>query len=281
MKLALLTILTMIAFAANSVLNRMGLVSAGMDPISFGSIRLFAGAATLAGLCVMYRGGLNLGGPYRVVGVFSLLLYIYGFSLAYVALDTGLGALLLFGTVQVTMFAGALWTKEPVPLLRWLGAGLAFAGLILLLLPVGMQVATPVASGAMMVLAGLGWGVYSLVGRVSADALGTTTANFVLATPLAAMMALGYVVVLSEASLTVQGIALAILSGAVTSGLGYALWYTILPKLGAGRAAVAQSSVPVLALLGGILFLAETPNLRTLIAGVIVLSGIGLSLRAK
>lgn len=280
MKLALLAALTMIAFAANSVLNRMGLVQAGMDPVSFGTIRLIAGAVMLAGLCLVQRGRLSVMGPGRLAGVLTLTLYIFGFSMAYVRLDTGLGALLLFGTVQVTMFAGAFWARDPMPLLRWVGAMVAFAGLVWLLLP-SADVTVPLPQALMMGLAGVGWGLYSLIGRKAGDALQATAANFLLAVPLGVALALTNIGWGAEPTMTLTGVWLAILSGAVTSGIGYALWYSIIPQLGAGRAAVAQLSVPVIALAGGAAFLAEVPDLRTLIAGAVVLGGVALSVRAK
>ena len=189
MRLFLLTAVTMTAFAANSVLNRMALAEGGIDAVSFGTIRLAAGALTLALLCWLMRGGLRLGGPARVTGVLSLLLYIYGFSLAYDVLDAGLGALILFGVVQITMFAGGILAREPMPPLRWAGAGLAFAGLAWLLWPgAGVPVSPP--HGALMAAAGVGWGLYSLAGRRGGDALQATAANFIIAVPLG--VALGF-----------------------------------------------------------------------------------------
>ena len=280
MKLMLLTALTMIAFAANSVLNRMGLVQAGMDPLLFGSIRLASGAVTLAILALILRGGLRFGGAGRGISVLSLLLYIYGFSIAYVALDAGLGALILFGTVQVTMFAGAVFRQEPLPPLRWLGAAIAFGGLVWLLWPRGTQ-PMPVLHTGLMVLAGVGWGIYSLAGQRARDALQATAANFLLAAPIGFGLGMLRPVSLEVAEASVTGVALAVSSGAITSGLGYALWYSLLPVLGGGRAAVAQLSVPVIAIAGGALFLSEWPDLRFLIAACIVLSGVAISLRAK
>lgn len=280
MRLFLLTALTMIAFAANSVLNRMGLAQAGMDPLAFGTIRLVSGAVVLGLLALVMRGGITLSGRGRVAGVLALLVYIYGFSTAYVVLDAGLGALVLFGTVQITMFAGALWARDPMPVLRWVGALVAFAGLAWLLWPgVGAQV--PLLHGGLMVLAGLGWGVYSLVGRGAGDALQATAANFLIAAPLGFLLGLLRPVSPELISVPSAGIWLAVLSGAVTSGLGYALWYSLLPVLGAGRAAVAQLSVPVIAIIGGAALLAEWPDPRTLMAAAVVLGGVFLSLRAK
>ncbi len=275
MRLFLLTALTMIAFAANSVLNRMALAGGSIDATSFGTIRVIAGAVMLAALCIGLRGGLRLVGPGRLAGVSALLLYIYGFSGAYTVLDAGLGALILFGVVQITMFAGSLIAREAVPLRRALGAALAFSGLVWLLWPgAGPQVS--VLHGLMMAAAGLGWGIYSLAGRRSADALQGTAANFLIAAPLGLGLAL-----LFPASggvrLGAEGIALAVLSGAVTSGLGYALWYRVLPDLPSSVAAVAQLTVPVIAMAGGVLLLGETLGLPLIVAGAVVLGGVALS----
>lgn len=276
MRLFGLTVLTMIAFAANSVLNRMGLAQAGLDPVLFGTVRLMAGAAMLALLSFILRGGVPLGGRGRLIGVLSLSLYVFGFSMAYTALDAGIGALVLFGMVQVTMFAGALWLGERVPAIRWAGALVAFAGLVWLLWP-GGGVTLPFIQAGMMVLAGVGWGIYSLNGRGAGDALQATAANFVLAVPIALILLLAKGI----GGANTAGLLLAILSGAVTSGLGYALWYAVLPKLGATRAAVAQLTVPVIAIAGGVLFLGEVPSLAFLMATTVVLTGVALSSLAR
>lgn len=276
MRLFGLTVLTMIAFAANSVLNRMGLAQAGLDPVLFGTVRLMAGAAMLALLSFILRGGVPLGGRGRLIGVLSLSLYVFGFSMAYTALDAGIGALVLFGMVQVTMFAGALWLGERVPAIRWAGALVAFAGLVWLLWP-GGGVTLPFIQAGMMVLAGVGWGIYSLNGRGAGDALQATAANFVLAVPIALILLLAK----GMGGANAAGLLLAVLSGAVTSGLGYALWYAILPKLGATRAAVAQLTVPVIAIAGGVLFLGEVPSLAFLMATTVVLVGVALSSLAR
>lgn len=274
MRLFLLTALTMIAFAANSVLNRMALAGGGIDAMSFGTIRLIAGAVMLGALSLALRGGVRLGGKGRIAGVAALLLYIYGFSTAYTVLDAGLGALILFGVVQITMFAGGLIAREAVPPRRALGAALAFAGLAWLLWPgAGPQVS--VAHGLMMAAAGLGWGIYSLAGRRSTDALQGTAANFLLAAP--AGLALGLALPSEGVRLGAEGIALAVLSGAVTSGLGYALWYRVLPDLPSSSAAVAQLTVPVIAMLGGVLLLGETLGLPLIGASLVVLGGVALS----
>ena len=275
MRLFLLTALTMIAFAANSVLNRMALAGGSIDAVSFGIIRLLAGAVMLAVLCVVLRGGLRLGGAGRVAGVLSLLVYLYGFSTAYRGLDAGLGALILFGVVQITMFAGGLIKSEPMPARRWVGAGFAFAGLAWLLWPTA-GTSVSIVHGLLMALAGVGWGVYSLAGRLSRDALQGTAANFLLAAPVGVLVGL-LLPTVEPTTLTTQGVLLAVVCGAITSGMGYALWYTVLPSLAASVAAVAQLTVPVIAMVGGMVFLSEALTLQFVLASVLVLGGVAIS----
>jgi drug/metabolite transporter (DMT)-like permease len=268
MRLFLLTALTMLAFAANSVLNRWAVGPGHIGAVEFAMVRLLAGAATLAVLVLWQRGGLAWPGMQgRVAGVLGLSAYLIGFSLAYRGLDAGTGALVLFGTVQVTMFAGALISREVVPGRRWAGAALALAGLAL--------IAAPGATGLLplVLVAGLGWGVYSLAGRGATDPLAATAWNFLLSVPLVLPLGLAAGV----ASPDPVGVVLAVVSGAVTSGLGYALWYQVLPRLGAARAAVAQLSVPVIAALGGAAILAELPGLRFWMAAGLVLGGVALA----
>jgi drug/metabolite transporter (DMT)-like permease len=204
-----------------------------------------------------------------VAGVLGLSAYLVGFSLAYRGLDAGTGALVLFGTVQVTMFAGALVSREAVPGRRWLGAGLALVGLALIAAP-GEAEWVPLA---LMAVAGVGWGFYSLAGRGATDPLAATAWNFLLSVPLVLPIGLLAGVARPDS----LGVMLAIVSGAVTSGLGYALWYAVLPRLGAARAAVAQLTVPVIAALGGMVLLAEMPGLRFWLATVLVLGGVALA----
>ncbi|RUS59853.1 DMT family transporter [Pseudorhodobacter sp. E13] len=272
MRLFWLTALAMLAFAGNSLLNRMAVGQAGMGPVDFALLRLCAGALALAMLLVFRRRGFWPGWAGRGAGVLGLLLYLFGFSLAYVDLAAGIGALVLFGMVQITMFAGALVAGEAVPLRRWLGAGLAFGGLVVLVAPGGNAVALwPMG---LMAAAGVGWGVYSLAGRGARDPLAATAANFILAVPAAVVAG---VWLLDIASWTGLGVALAVISGAVTSGLGYALWYAVVPQLGAARAGVAQLSVPVIAALAGAVLLAEPVGLRFALACLLVLGGVGLA----
>lgn len=276
MRLLLLTSLTMVAFAANSVLNRMALAGGTIDAISFGSVRLVAGAVMLVVLAWALRGGLALRAPGRAVGVLALLVYIYGFSIAYRVLDAGLGALILFGVVQITMFAGGLISGEAMPARRWAGAGLAFCGLVWLLWPGAGPQVSPL-HGLLMAAAGVGWGVYSLNGRRGGDALQATAANFALAAPLGVVLGLIWPAGAQGVVLGGAGVGLAVLSGAVTSGLGYALWYSVLPRLPASVAAVSQLTVPVIAMAGGVAFLAEGITAQFALASVLVLGGVAVS----
>jgi len=272
-RLFLLTALTMVAFAANSILNRMAVGPGLIDPAAFAALRVLAGAVVLAGLVGLRGGGLRLFGPGRAAGIFGLTLYLLAFSAAYLALDAGVGALLLFAMVQVTMFAGAVAGAEPVPARRWAGAMLALAGLAVLVAP-GIGAAPPAGAALTMAAAGVGWGIYSLAGRGAGDPLGATAANFLLSVPMVA----GLAMLLPGAGLqgaTATGVALAVLSGGVTSGLGYALWYSVLPALGAARGGVAQLTVPVIAAAAGAILLAEPLGLRFALAALLVLGGVG------
>lgn len=269
MKLFLLTALTMVAFAANSVLNRAAVGSGSIDPASFALIRVVAGIVTLCMVLSVRGKPLPLFRRARVVGAVSLAAYMAGFSLSYVVLDAGVGALILFGVVQITMFGwGALRGAAPTPR-QVAGAGVAFAGLLLVLWPGAGSHTDPVGA-ALMVMAGLGWAAYTISGRTEADPLPATAANFLLCLPVLALFLIG-----PEMHAGAFGIGLAVVSGAVTSGLGYALWYAVLPRLAQATAAVVQLSVPVIAIVAGVLFLGEPVSVVLGIAAVLVLGGIG------
>lgn len=273
-RLAALVALTMVAFAANSVLNRMALAGTGTGPAAFAVIRLAAGAVVL-GLLALRRGGPGrLRAALAPRNAVALAVYMLGFSFAYVTLDAGIGALLLFGGVQITMFAGSVLAGDRIPTARWTGAGIAFLGLVALLWPVGAA-APPLAGSVMMLAAAVGWGAYSLLGRGGRDPLGATAGAFLLAlVPALAVLAV------VPGRVDAAGAALALLSGAVTSGLGYALWYSLLPQLAASVAAVVQLTVPVLAALAGALLLGEAPSLRFALAAALVLGGVGFAIMA-
>ncbi|MDP5219216.1 DMT family transporter [Ruegeria sp. 2205SS24-7] len=273
MRLILLICLTMVAFAANSILNRLAVGSDAADPGSFAVVRVLAGAVFLC-LLVLARGGrVPLTGSGRVVGALSLTIYMVGFSMAYLTLDAGLGALILFGVVQIAMFAfGALRGARPSPK-QILGAAIAFAGLAYVLWPSG-GAQVDAGGAALMALAGLGWAAYTLAGRSAPDALKATAANFVVALPLTAA---AIWVVGPALNMTLTGLALACLSGAVTSGMGYALWYRLVPQLSPAVAATVQLSVPVIALVAGVLLLGEVGSLSLVLGTALVLGGIALA----
>lgn len=268
MRLFLLTALTMIAFAANSVLNRMALADGSGDAIAFAAIRALSGAGMLA-LLIGVRRGLPKKPDWRQA--LWLMVYLYGFSIAYLSLGSGIGALILFGMVQITMFAGAILARDPLPRRRIIGAAMAFGGLVLLLWPTE-SFSLPLTAAGFMALAGIGWGLYSLGGRSVKDPLGQTALNFALGAPVALL-----IMVLRSPEMSGQVLGLAILSGAVTSGLGYALWYQIMPRLGATRAAVAQLTVPLIAMAGGMALLGEALTAQFVVTTVLVLGGVGLS----
>lgn len=272
MRLFMMTTLTMIAFAANSVLNRLALADGGMGPASFALIRLGAGALALVVLCALMQGRFSAKGRQRVAGTASLALYGLGFSFAYVTLDAGVGALILFGGVQITMFAGAVLSREKLPKTRWIGALVAFSGLVFLMWP-GGSIRPDFGGAVLMGFAALGWGIYSLLGRGATNPLQSTAANFLLAVPIALIVWVTFPDHVSS-----RGVWLAVLSGVVTSGLGYALWYTVLPALGAARGAIAQLTVPVIALAGGIAVLDEVLTLKFAVASVLVLGGVAIGL---
>lgn len=274
MHLLLLTVLTMVAFAANSVLNRLALVDGSIDPASFGAVRLAAGVVMLWALAAFGGNGrIHRHADGRTAT--ALFVYIFGFSFAYIALDAGLGALILFGMVQITMFAGALFGGERPPAQRWFGALLAFGGLAWLLWP-GAGVDVSPLHAAFMTCAGIGWGIYSLLGRGVSDPLRATAGNFLFAAPFGIALAL-WMSFDTLGEISVRGYALAILSGAVTSGLGYALWYRVLPQLAPSVAAVAQLTVPVIAMAGGLIFLAEPISWEFVLPATIVLGGVAVS----
>jgi drug/metabolite transporter (DMT)-like permease len=261
----------LLCFAANSVLCRMALRQPHIDPASFTSIRLLAGAATLwlLGRARPRRGGT---GSWR--SALALLAYAITFSFAYLGLTAGTGALLLFGAVQVVMIAAGFFAGERIAAGIVVGWLLAVAGLTLLLLP-GISAPPPVDALCMLV-AGAAWGVYSLRGRGSMDALGDTAGNFLRAVPAALLIS---VLLWARRTADTQGVILAALSGSIASGLGYAAWYTALPRLGAIAAANAQLAVPVIAALAGVVLFGEPITLRLTVSTVLVLGGTALAVQ--
>ena len=270
-----LTSLTMVAFAMNSILNRAAIDGGHADAAGFALVRVLAGAVVLC-LIVVARGGrIDIRNPRRWGGALALAVYMIGFSIAYLSLDAGLGALILFGTVQISLFAHAGMTGTAPDRQQVIGAGVAFAGLVLALWPSG-GVSAGVAGALLMVLAGVGWAAYTVAGRGATNPVAVTATHFLLCLPLMAVL-----MFVADPRLTSAGWGLAIASGGVTSGLGYALWYHVLPGLPGARAAVVQLSVPVIAILIGAVLLGETIGLRVVLAAVLVLGGIALALMSR
>ncbi|MBW8844359.1 MAG: DMT family transporter [Burkholderiales bacterium] len=275
LKTLALTAMAMLAFAANSLLCRLALRQELIDPASFGSIRLVAGAFTLAAI-VRLRPGPGAAAHVDWRAAAMLFAYVACFSFAYVSLSAGTGALILFGAVQVTMFSAGLRSGETFRPLAWFGLALAVAGLVYLVSP---GVAAPPFLGAiMMAMAGLAWGAYSLRGRGVGDPLAATAGNFLRATPFALLVSL---LLARQAHADASGVALAVASGAVTSGVGYVIWYAALRGLTALRAATVQLSVPLIAALGGVALLSEAVTPRLLAASAAILGGIALVLTSK
>jgi drug/metabolite transporter (DMT)-like permease len=284
-RLAALTTLAMFAFAGNSLLCRVALKASAIDPATFTTVRIVA-AAVVLWLIQRWRARQ----PPRARGdwyaALALFVYAAAFSFAYVGLAAGVGALLLFGAVQATMIGYALWSGERLQIRQWLGVALALAGLVVLVLP-GLalpNLAPPLASSLLMLAAGIAWGVYSLRGRRAADAAAATAGNFLRAVPFAA--ALSVLTMLGAprhppVSADRAGVAYALISGALTSGLGYVIWYAALKELKASSAATVQLSVPLIAALGGIVLLNEALTARLVVSAVAILGGIALVIVRK
>jgi drug/metabolite transporter (DMT)-like permease len=275
MRIIILTTLAMIAFASNSVLARMALKNTDIDAASFTAIRLISGAIVL--LLAVSISNRPSGGSGSWWSAAALFAYAAGFSFAYVSLPTATGALLLFGAVQVTMIVYGLWAGERLHKQQLIGLVLAFGGLLLLFLP-GLSTTPPLLSSLLMLGAGVCWGVYSLRGRGAGDPVRISAGNFTRALAFTVVLSFS---MLSRLSLDVVGIWYAIISGALTSGLGYVVWYMAMPMLKATNAAIIQLSVPVIAALGGIVFLGESITLRLALASGAILGGIALVIIQK
>lgn len=266
----------LLAFAANSLFCRLALGRGDIDAATFTFVRLAAGTAILLiPFAVDRPPDRNVVRP-NLLSAAMLFAYAAAFSLAYRQLSAGTGALLLFGAVQLTMLGAALWRGERPRHSEWLGLGVALAGLIYLVSP-GVTAPAPLGS-ALMVGAGIAWGIYTLRGRGQGKPLVVTAANFLWATPLGLLFWLAQPVSRHVSEL---GLLWAILSGALSSGLGYAAWYYAVPALTATRAATVQLTVPVIAAFGGIVVLRETLTARLVFASVLVLGGVGLAITAR
>ena len=278
MRIALLTVLALVGFAANCLLCRAALAGGGrlIDAASFTGVRLVSGALVL-GLLLRARGGRYQGGSWG--SALALFAYAAGFSLAYVRIPAGVGALLLFGCVQATMLGTGLVRGERPRPLEWVGLMLALSGLVGLTAP--GATAPDFVGAALMAGAGVAWGIYSLRGRGSTNPLAATANNFLLSVPMALGLSAVSMAVQGSPHATMRGVVLAMTSGALASGVGYSLWYAALPHLTATRAAIVQLSVPVLAATGGVLLLGEQVTVRLLGAGSALLCGVLLALASR
>ncbi|WP_374602210.1 DMT family transporter [Arenimonas sp.] len=273
-RLALAVSLALLAFAGNSVLARLALRDGAMDPASFTALRLASGALVLWVLATLFRKGAE--GHGRWGSALALFAYAAFFSFAYVQLEAGAGALLLFGAVQVTMIGRGLWRGERLAAWQWLGLALAIAGLAGLLLP-GLT-APPPGPAAMMVVAGVAWGVYSLRGQGGGDAIRVTAGNFTRCLPFAVVWSL---LMVKDIRLDPAGVGYALASGALASGLGYAVWYTVLPTLRPSAAATLQLLVPLLVAIAGVSLLGEPATLRLALAALAIVGGVALVVQVR
>ncbi|WP_415896123.1 DMT family transporter [Neptuniibacter sp. PT34_22] len=276
LKVFIYTSIALIAFAGNSVLCRLALGDEAIDAASFTSIRLLSGIVVLLAIfSFMNRGKANVAkGSWK--GAFFLFAYAITFSYGYITLETGIGALVLFGSVQISIILINMFKGNKLHSMEWVGAIVAFAGFVYLIFP---SLATPSAVGfGLMTMAGVAWGFYTLAGKGSNNPLGDTTSNFLRTLPFVLILVL---LSFDDASLSTEGIWLAILSGGLASGIGYAIWYQALGSLSAIQAAVVQLLVPVIAAAGGVAFAGEEITWRLVIASVVVLGGIMIVITGK
>lgn len=265
-RIILQVVLAMAAFAANSLSCRVALTQTATDPASFTIIRMLAGASTLSFIVLLRKRTLRNNGSWQ--GALSLLTYAAAFSFAYVKLPAGTGALLLFGSVQATMIVTGLYQGEHLRIMQWIGLLTAFGGLIILVAP-GLHAPDPF-SALLMAIAGIAWGIYSLLGRKQGDPLAATAGNFLKAAPFSLLL------LPLVSSIDLRGAILAVVSGSISSGVGYAIWYSILPSLKATQAASVQLTVPVIASSAAIFILGESLTFSLAIAAVAILGGIAL-----
>jgi drug/metabolite transporter (DMT)-like permease len=274
MRVVILTLLAMVAFASNSLLCRLALRQTTIDAASFTLIRLLSGVIALWLIVITRKPGRTTAGNWT--SALALFAYAAAFSFAYISLSVGTGALLLFGMVQATMIFWGLRKGERLNVRQWFGLAIALGGLVALVFP-GLS-APPIGGALLMTGAGIAWGIYSLRGKAAGDPTSVTAGNFWRSVVFAAVLSMA---LLRWTNLDPAGIRYAIVSGAIASGVGYVIWYSALPGLKATTAATVQLSVPVLAAVGGILFLSESITLRLLLASLLILGGIGLAIIEK
>jgi drug/metabolite transporter (DMT)-like permease len=291
----LLAFFTLVAFAANSILCRLAMMSGSIGPIEFTFIRLASGTIALLPLIIFRKhwfrreltessGGqdllkIRLSGFWPAIALFG---YALSFSLAYVQLDAGVGALILFASVQMTMMGVSMIQGNKVTPPEWAGFVISFAGLIYLLLP-GLS-APPALGTILMIVSGVSWGMYSLLGKNQAQPILSTARNFLFSLPGVMILGLimtGNIIRHGSPQMDADGITLALISGAIASGMGYILWYLTVRRITTTVASISQLTVPILAAIGGIIFLNETLNLRLVVASIMIISGILLTILSK
>ena len=270
------TFFALLAFAGNSVLCRLALDGNAIDPASFTVIRLFSGSLILMLFVTFKRRTEEISSKGSWLAASMLFIYAIAFSYGYISLDTGTGALILFGAVQITMIIVSITKGNKLHYFEWLGLSIAFTGFVYLIIP---SITTPSLEGfILMTGAGIAWGFYTLIGRSSKEPLNDTAYNFLRTSPLLLVLIF---LTFKEVSISPEGILLAVLSGAITSGLGYAVWFIALGGLSVTQAAVVQLFVPIIAALGGVAFTNELITLRLVESSALVLGGILIVILGK
>lgn len=275
-KIVALTAFALVAFAFNSILCRMALRTGEIDPASFTVIRLVSGALALSIIIYLFNRKAGFGALGNWYSAFFLFTYAICFSLAYIGLTAGTGALILFGFVQVAMIGVSIIRGERPSLLEWIGLIVAVAGLVYLVLP-GLS-APPLVSAVLMSAAGIAWGFYTLRGKGSSDPLAETGGNFLRSVPMVLMATVPFI---SQVHLSARGVVVAAISGGVTSGIGYTVWYAALRHHTPSRAAALQLSVPIIAAGIGVALLSESFDTRSYVAAAMIIGGIGMTIAGR
>tara|TARA_A100001011_G_C14140099_1_gene769320 strand:+ start:68 stop:949 length:882 start_codon:yes stop_codon:yes gene_type:complete len=275
-KLVFFVMLTMSAFAANSFLARLAISNNELGPASFSFIRLLSGTIILI-IIISLRSGLNLIWKTRPnkKSILGLSLYMLGFHYAYYYLEAGIGSIILFGGVQLVMFFSAIISKENPTFYNWFGMIMAMLGILILFFPKDLSIAQPTSGVILMILAAVGWGIYSISGKDSKDPIASTMSNFIFTLPI---VTLNLIIHPDIFKLSILGVFLAICSGAIMSALGYSLWYTILPLLEKTVASLVQLFVPIIALILSIIFLSERFTYLHFLSSILIIGGVSVGI---
>lgn len=272
----ILCFVSMISFAANSILCRIVLKETAQSPLEFTAIRLISGSLFLLPIILWNRREINFNPINSLIKGIPLFTYALFFSLAYTQMESGIGALILFSSVQITMIGISILNGTQISKIEWVGFLVAFAGLVFLLLP-GLS-SPPLKSGVLMLLSGISWGIYSLLGKGVKDPISSTAKNFLVAAILSSFL---FIFITKEVTLFDRGFYLACVSGSITSGLGYVLWYMALKNTSTTVASIIQLTVPILAAFGGVLFISETLSLRLMVSTTLILIGMLLTIKGQ